>query len=96
MTKDKKKFIFYIFIAIIVIGVTYILFNEHGALKYFSLKSEVDSMKVQLEKIKSENEQLRAEIDSLQKIIPAKIEQVAREKYNMKRKGETVIEVEER
>ena len=96
MTKDKKKFIFYFFIAVLVIGVIYIFFNEHGALKYFSLKSEVDSMKVQLEKIKSENEQLRAEIDSLQKKIPSKIEQVAREKYNMKRKGETVIEVEEK
>lgn len=96
MTKDKKKFIFYIFIAIIIIGSVYILFNDHGAFKYFSLKSEVDSMKVQLEKIKSENDRLRAEIDSLQKKIPAKIEQVAREKYNMKRKGETVIEVEEK
>ena len=30
-----------------------------------------------------------------QKKIPAKMEQVAREKYNMKREGETVIEVEE-
>ena len=95
MIKIKRKFVLYIFSAIILIGIIYILFNEHGAFKYYSLKSEVDSMKVELEKIKSENDRLKSEIDSLQKKIPAKIEQIAREKYNMKREGETVIEVEE-
>lgn len=95
MAKGNRKLVLYIFAAIIVIGMSYILFNEHGAFKYYSLKSEVDSMKVELEKINSENDRLKSEIDSLQKKIPAKIEQVAREKYNMKREGETVIEVEE-
>ncbi len=96
MKLENKKIIFYVFISIVVIGILYILFNEQGAFKYYSLKSEVDSMKVEFEKIKSENDRLKSEIDSLQKKIPAKIEQVAREKYNMKREGETVIEVEEK
>jgi cell division protein FtsB len=96
MTKGKRKFVLYIFAAIIVIGFVYILLNEHGAFKYFNLKSEVDSMKVEFERVKLENERLKSEIDSLQKKIPAKIEQIAREKYNMKREGETVIEVEEK
>jgi cell division protein FtsB len=43
-----------------------------------------------------ENVRLKNEIDSLQKKVPAKMEQVAREKYNMKRKDETLIEVEEK
>ena len=96
MSKGFRKILFFLFIAIIVIGGSYLLFNEHGVFKYYNLKSEVDSMKVELEKIKSENERLSSEIDSLQKKIPAKIEQIAREKYNMKREGEEVIEVEER
>lgn len=96
MPKRKRKFVFYIFVGVVIIGTLYIIFNEYGAIKYMDLKSEVDSMKAELEKTKLENEQLKSEIDSLQKKIPAKMEQVAREKYNMKREGEITIEVEEK
>ncbi len=96
MSKGKRKIILYLFIAIVVIGSLYIVFNERGLVKYFGLKSQVDSMQVELEKVKLENDRLKNEVDSLQKKIPAKMEQVAREKYNMKREGETLIEVEEK
>ena len=96
MAKNKKKLVMYLFIAIIVLGLLYIFFNERGLIKYSGLKSQVDSMQVELDNIKLENERLKNEIDSLQKKIPAKMEQVAREKYNMKREGETVIEIEEK
>jgi cell division protein FtsB len=96
MPKNKKKILLYLFVTIIVLGLLYIFFNERGMIKYFGLKSQVDSMQVQLEQIKLENERLKNEIDSLQKQIPAKMEQIAREKYNMKREGETVIEIEEK
>lgn len=96
MAKGKRKFVLYLFIVIIVIGVLYIFFNERGVIKFFGLKNQVDSMQVELDKVKLENERLKNEIDSLQKKIPAKMEQVAREKYNMKREGETVIEIEEK
>jgi cell division protein FtsB len=96
MAKGKRKFMFYVFITIVVVGAIYFFLNEHGIIKYFGLKSQVDSMNVELGKVKLENERLRNEIDSLQKKIPAKIEQVAREKYNMKREGEIKIEVEEK
>ena len=96
MSKNKKKLVMYSFIVIIVLGLLYILFNERGLIKYYGLKSRVDSIQVELDKIKLENEQLKNEIDSLQKKIPAKMEQVAREKYNMKREGETLIEVEKK
>jgi cell division protein FtsB len=95
MFKGKRKYVLYLFIVIIVIGVLYIFFNERGVIKFYGLKSQVDSMQVELERVKLENERLKNEIDSLQKNIPAKMEQVAREKYNMKRESETVIEVEE-
>ena len=41
------------------------------------------------------NENLVNEIDSLKKEVPAKIEQIAREKYDMIKEGETTIEVNE-
>jgi cell division protein FtsB len=96
MVKNKKKLLLYLFIAIIVLGLIYIFFNERGFVRYIGLKSQVDSIKVELEKVQLENERLKNEIDSLQKKIPAKMEQVAREKYNMKRESETLIEVEEK
>jgi cell division protein FtsB len=96
MAKTKRKFILYLFIVIVLVGIIYIFFNERGAIKYFALKSKVDSMKIELEKVKLENEQLKNEIDSLQKKIPSKMEQIAREKYNMKRESETKIDVEEK
>jgi cell division protein FtsB len=96
MGKRKKKLIFYIFVLIIVAGTLYILFNEYGVIKYMDLKVEVDSMKTELKETKLENERLKSEVDSLQKMIPAKMEQVAREKYNMKREGEITIEIEEK
>jgi cell division protein FtsB len=96
MSKGKRKYVLYLFLAIVVIGIIYILFNERGVVKYMGLKSRVDSIQVELEKIKLENVRLKNEIDSLQKKVPAKMEQVAREKYNMKRKDEMLIEVEEK
>ena len=42
-----------------------------------------------------ENKNLKGESDSLKKEIPAKIEQIAREKYDMIKEGERTIEVKE-
>jgi len=96
MATGKRKFVLYVFIVIVIFGVIYIFFNERGVIKFYGLKSQVDSMQVELDKVKLENERLKNEIDSLHKNIPAKMEQVAREKYNMKREGEIKIEVEEK
>jgi len=96
MAAGKRKSIFYLFIVIVVIGIVYTLFNERGVINYFGLKSQLDSMQVELDKVKLDNERLKNEIDSLHKKIPAKMEQIAREKYNMKREGEIKIEVEEK
>ena len=96
MATGKRKFVLYVFIVIVIFGVVYIFFNERGVIKFYGLKSQVDSMQVELDKVKLENERLKNEIDSLHKNIPAKMEQVAREKYNMKREGEIKIEVEEK
>jgi hypothetical protein len=43
MAKRKSKFVLYLFLLIVIIGIVYIFFNEHGLVKYFGLKSKVDS-----------------------------------------------------
>jgi len=96
MAKSKRKFVFYFFVVIVVVSVVYLLFNEYGIIRYSKMQDELDSLKLNLESVKIENQNLKLEIDSLKNKTPAKMEQVAREKYNMKREGETTIEVEEK
>ncbi len=92
----KKKSLRYIFAAVFLVGLIYLFFNDAGILKYMSLKSQVKQVQTQIDSIRQDNKRLEAEIDSLKKKVPAKIEQAAREKYNMIRKGETSIKVIEK
>ncbi len=96
MAKSKKKKIFlFLFLAIFLFGVIYFIFNENGLIKYVKLENEINSLNEQLKKLEEENENLVNEIDSLKREVPAKIEQIAREKYDMIKEGETTIEVNE-
>lgn len=94
MPKLKLKYIIYLII--ILVGIIYVLFNKYGIFKYWRLEKQVDDLNKKILVIENENKKLEAEIDSLKKGIPAKIEKIAREKYNMKRKNEQVIKVEEK
>ena len=57
------------------------------------MKGELDSLNTQISNLQNDNERLQSEIDSLKKEIPAKIEKVAREKYDMIKEGERTIEL---
>ncbi len=96
MAKSKKKKIFlFLFLAIFLFGIFYLIFNENGLIKYIKLEKEINSLNEQLKMLEEGNENLVNEIDSLKKEVPAKIEQIAREKYDMIKEGETTIEVNE-
>lgn len=92
----KKKIVLYTLLVILIAGVFYILFNEYGLLKYFKIKSELESINLQIEELKDENIRLQNEIDSLKNKIPAKIERTAREEYDMMRENELKIDVNEK
>ncbi|NNG26730.1 MAG: hypothetical protein HKM87_04345, partial [Ignavibacteriaceae bacterium] len=92
----KKKIVFYTFLLVVIVGLSYILFNEYGLLKYFKIKSELEVINLQIEELKVENKRLQNEIDSLKNKIPAKIEQTAREEYDMMRENEIKIDVNEK
>ncbi|MCH7827317.1 MAG: septum formation initiator family protein [Bacteroidetes bacterium] len=94
MQKNKIKYIVYLII--ILIGLVYVLFNKYGIFKYWKLEGQVNYLKNKISIIEKENKILEAEIDSLKKNVPAKIERIAREKYNMKRKNEHVLRIEEK
>jgi cell division protein FtsB len=95
-SSNKNKIARYAFILLVLIGLGFLLFNDSGYIKYLKLKSEVKEIKNEVSKKELENKNMEAENDSLAKKKPFKIEQVAREKYGMMKKGEKIIKVEEK
>ena len=94
MTKIKKKrFFFYFILVLFLIGLFYLIFNARGLIKYKKLENEVTILSDEIIRLQNENNSLKSENDSLKKEIPAKIEQIAREKYDMIKEGERTIEV---
>jgi len=89
---ENKKTRFYIITSIVVIGTLYLLFNNYGVIKYAKVKSELEDLNLRTTQLEEENRKLEAEIDSLKRNVPAKIEKIAREKYNMIRPNEKKIE----
>lgn len=92
----KNRIIQYSFTLLIIAGLTFLIFNDSGYIKYVKLKGEVNDVRNKVGQQELDNKNLEAEIDSLRKGIPAKIERVAREKYSMMKKGEKIIKVEEK
>ncbi len=89
---DNKKVKFYIITSVVVLGTLYLLFNSYGIIKYAKVKNELDDLNQRISQLEDENRKLEAEIDSLKRNVPAKIEKIARENYNMIRPNEKKIE----
>jgi cell division protein FtsB len=70
-------------------------FNENGLLKYWKMKKELKQLNNEILKSEELIRAMEAEIDSL-KTSKNKIEQVAREKYDMIKKNEKVFKIEEK
>lgn len=91
---EDKKIRFYIIAAVVVVGTLYLLFNNYGVVKYAKVKTELEDLNLRITQLEEENRRLEAEIDSLKRNVPAKIEKIAREKYDMIRPNEKKIEFE--
>ena len=89
---ENKKTRFYIITAVVVIGTLYLLFNNYGVVKYAKVKNDLEELNLRITQLEQENRSLEAEIDSLKRNVPAKIEKIAREKYDMIRPNEKKIE----
>ena len=93
--KTKNKFRLFIYFLIFIAAASFFLFSKYGILKYIDLLNQQKKLIDRIEEIETENKNLKSELDSL-KSVDAKIEKVAREKYNMKGKNEKVIRMEEK
>jgi cell division protein FtsB len=91
-----RKFVLGIIGIIFIAGIIFLFFNEYGIIRYIKLNNQVNELNERINEVEKENKRLQAEIDSLENKVPAKIEKVAREKYNMIRPGESKIVVEDK
>lgn len=89
---ENKKNRFFIITSVVIIGTLYLVFNSTGVIKYAKVTSELEDLNIRITQLEEENKKLEAEIDSLKKNVPTKIEQIAREKYDMMKPNEKKIE----
>jgi cell division protein FtsB len=94
--KISPKIRFYSIFILLLAGVLFFIFNSNGLLKYMELKERVTELQIQIDSVDRQNKMLEDQIDSLTRKVPAKIEQTARENYDMLRKGEVKVEVIEK
>lgn len=85
----------YMILLVIIIMTAFIIFNEDGLLKYFSLKKEVNELEIRIDAAQKKIDDMLEEIDSLKGDL-YKIEKVAREKYLMRGPKEKLIQIKEK
>ena len=89
-----KKIFVYGYFVLIFVGIMFLIFNENGILKFIELKSDIKKLDDEINSTEISLNKLSSEIDSLRN-SEVKIEQVAREKYLMKREDDKGFKVED-
>lgn len=91
-----KRLALIIISIVVLLGTTYLISYNTGVIKYLKLRKEIDSLNAVVKTLEQENQQLKGSYKALENHEHYKIEKIAREKYNFKKQGETVITIEEK
>ena len=91
----KDRLLTWLYFVILIFLVLFLFFNKYGLLKYFELKSEIQSIEQEIERSKNEIEELDKSIKSLES-SDAELEKVAREKFHMKKKNEKAFKFQDK
>jgi len=75
-----------------VVLATSLFFDDMGIPKYLNLRDHADRLTGEIQDLKTETEQLRREAGGLER-DPARIEELARQRLGLVRKGETVYQI---
>jgi cell division protein DivIC len=92
---SAKRFKQFIILTLILGYISFITFGSHGLITLSELNHESNSNIRLIKQLKDENVSLKSNL-KLTKSDSKKIEQIAREKYNMHKKGETVFIIEKK
>lgn len=89
----RKGFLFFILIGFLVVW--FLFLDTYSLWTSYRLSERKDELKAKTEQLKVETARLKEKIQDL-KQNPELLERIAREKYGMKKKGETVYKVREK
>jgi cell division protein FtsB len=67
-----------------------LLFANKGIWRHVSLRHDVSKRQTEIAALLSEERQLTSRVDLLSKEEPTMVERIARERYHLKRSGETI------
>lgn len=76
--------------AIIIVLTATLLFANKGLWRHAQLRREISTQQDKQRQLDDEQKVLSKQVDQLKNEDPATLERIAREKYNMKRPGETI------
>lgn len=93
--KKNKNYFLWFFVALVLLSFAFLVFNSYGLLEYWKATKRNATITEQIKKTEKEINKTGLEIDSL-KTSEKKIEQIAREKYNMLKPNEEVLKVEKK
>lgn len=91
----KDRLLTWLYFVILIFLVLFLFFNKYGLLKYFELKSEIQTIENEIERSKNEIQELDENINSLQN-SDDELEKVAREKFHMKKRNEKAFKFEDK
>lgn len=90
ISEKSKRRPLYLLIVLVALFLFYVFFlSNHGLFKYYQLLKRKDQLAKQINQLKEEQVQLQREVDLLMNNYRY-IEKIAREKYQMGKKGEKV------
>ena len=81
-----------VFLGAVLIGS--MIFDDMGLSKYLTMRKQAQQLRQEIGELEESNAALRKEIDRIQH-DPARLEELARERLGLVRKGETVYQVAE-
>ncbi len=91
--KKKKEFFKWFILILILLLLSFLTFNSNGLIEYFKATQRNRLLTEQIKDAEKKIKKTEAQIDSL-KNSEKKIEEIAREKYNMLKPNEEVLKVE--
>lgn len=92
---NKRKIKKLLYLALLLLIIIFLLFNEYGVIKYLGIKDDINELNKKIRTTEKKIDSLRSEIDSLNNDL-YKIEKVAREKYHMLGENEQALKIEKK
>lgn len=90
LKKHSGLLTFALFLAVVIAS---FIFADRGTFNFYKAHSEKEALEEEIKKLEAKRDSLLIEQERLTN-DPTYIEKVAREKYNMKKKDETVYKIE--